>query len=88
MIGKIIEHKDRLICVKVSCNDHKYSIHSKSSSLKGLGIFINVDFILNDQDELRKEVKKVKEARKKGKWTIIRNQKAIVRDRDQKDNNK
>jgi hypothetical protein len=30
----------------------------------------------------------VKEANKEGKWAIIRNQKAIVRDRDQKDNNK
>jgi hypothetical protein len=30
----------------------------------------------------------VKEARKEGKWAIIRHQKAIVRDRDQKDNNK
>jgi hypothetical protein len=25
-LGKIIEHKYRLIYVKVSCNDHKYSI--------------------------------------------------------------
>jgi hypothetical protein len=33
--GKIIDHKDRLIRVKVSCNDHKYSILSKSPSLKG-----------------------------------------------------
>ena len=35
-LGKIIDHKDRLICVKVSCNDHTYSILSKSTSLKGL----------------------------------------------------
>jgi hypothetical protein len=34
------------------------------------------------------EVQKVKEARKEGKWAIIRNRKAIVRDRYQKDNNK
>ena len=34
-LGKIIEHKDRLICVKVSCSNHKYRIISKSSSLKG-----------------------------------------------------
>jgi hypothetical protein len=34
-LGKIIDHKDRLICVKVSCNDHKYSILTKSLSLKG-----------------------------------------------------
>jgi hypothetical protein len=57
-------------------------------SLIGSGIFINEDIILEDQDELRKEVQKVKEARKEGKWAIIKNQKAIVRDRDQKDNNK
>jgi hypothetical protein len=87
-LGKIIDHKDRLICVKVSCNDHKYSILSKSPSLKGSGIFINEDLIPEDQAELRKEVQKVKEARKEGKWAIIRNRKAIVRDRDQKDNNK
>jgi hypothetical protein len=31
---KIIDHKDRLIRVKVSCNYHKYSILSKSPSLK------------------------------------------------------
>jgi hypothetical protein len=48
-LGKIIDHKDRLIHVKVSCNDHKYSILSKSSSLKGSGIFINEDLIPEDQ---------------------------------------
>jgi hypothetical protein len=87
-LGKIIDHKDRMIRVKVSCNDHKYSILSKSPSLKGSGIFINEDLIPEDQAELRKEAQKVKEARKEGKWEIIRNQKAIIRDRDQKDNNK
>jgi hypothetical protein len=81
-LGKIIDHKDRLIYVKVSCNGHKYSILSKSTSLKGSGIFINEDLIPKDQVEVRKEVQKVKEARKEGKWAIIRNQKAIVRDRD------
>jgi hypothetical protein len=75
-----------LISVKVSCNDHKYSILSKSPSLKVSGIFINEDPILEDQDELRKGVQKVKEARKERKWTIIRNRKAIIRDRDRKDN--
>jgi hypothetical protein len=62
-----------LICFIVSCNDHKYSIITKSLSLKGLGIFINEDFIPEDQAELRKKVQKVKEVRKEGKWTIIRN---------------
>ena len=81
-LGKIIDHKDRLIRVKVSCNDHKYSILSKSMSLKGSGIFINEDFIHEDQAESRKEVQKVKEVRKERKWAIIRNRKAIVRDRD------
>jgi hypothetical protein len=87
-LGKIIDHKDRLIRVKLSCYDHKYSILSKSLSLKGSGIFINEDLISEDQDELRKEFQKVKEAMKEGKWAIIRNRKAIVRDSDQKDNNK
>jgi hypothetical protein len=87
-LGKIIDHKDRLIRVKVRCNDHKYNILSKSLSLKGSRIFINEDLIPEDQVELRKEVQKVKEARKEGKWAIIRNRKVIVRDRDQKDNNK
>ena len=72
-IGKIIDHKDRLIRVKLSCNDHKYSILSKSMSLKGSGIFINEDLIPEDQAELRKEVQKVKEDRKEGKWAMIRN---------------
>jgi hypothetical protein len=58
-LGKIIDHKDRLVCVKVSCNDHKYSIISKSLSLKWLGIFINEDLIPEDQVELRKKVQKV-----------------------------
>jgi hypothetical protein len=71
-----------LIRVKVSFNDHKYSILSKSLSLKGSGIYINEDIIPEDQVELRKEVQKLKEARKEGKWTIIRNRKAIVRDRN------
>jgi hypothetical protein len=55
-LGKIIDHKDRLIRVKVSCNDHKYSILSKFSRLKGSGIFINEDFIPEDQAELKKEI--------------------------------
>jgi hypothetical protein len=87
-LGKIIDHKDRLIHVKVSCTDDKYSTLSKYPSLKGSTIFINEDLIPEDEAELRKEVQKVKEARKEGKWAIIRNRKAIVRDRDQKDNNK
>ena len=33
-LGKIIDYKDRLTHVKVSCNDHKYNILSKSPSLK------------------------------------------------------
>jgi hypothetical protein len=71
-----------LIYVKVSYSNHKYSILSKSSILKGLGIFINEDLIPEDQVELRKEFQNVKEVRKEGKCAIIRNLKAIVRDRD------
>jgi hypothetical protein len=52
-LGKLIDHKDRLICVKVSCNDHKYNILSKSPNLKGSTIFINEDLIPKDQAELR-----------------------------------
>ena len=51
-------------------------------------IFIKEDLIPEDQAELRKEVQKVKEARKEGKWEIIRNRKAVIRDRNQKDSNK
>ena len=86
--GKIIDHKDRLICVKVSCNYHKYSILSKSSILKRSGIFINEDLIPEDQAGLRKEVQKVKETRKERKWAIIRDRKVIFRDTHKKDNNK
>jgi hypothetical protein len=49
---------------------------------------MNEDLITEDQVGLRKEVQKVKEARKEGKLAIIRNQKAIARYREQKDNNK
>jgi len=56
-----------LIRVKVSCNDHKDSILSKSLSLKGPRIFRNEYLIPEDQVELRKEVQKVKEARKERK---------------------
>jgi hypothetical protein len=66
-LGKIIEHKDMLIHVKVTSNDHKYGILSKSLSLKDLGIFINEDNILEDQAQLRKEVQKVNEAREEEK---------------------
>jgi hypothetical protein len=59
-LGKIIEHKDRLIYVKVSCNDHKYDILSKYPSLKGSRIFINEYLIPEYQAKLRKEVQKVK----------------------------
>ena len=72
----------------MNSTDHKYDILSKTSSLKGTRIFINEDLIPEDQAKLRKEVQKVKEARKEGKWAIIRNRKAIIRDRNQKDSNK
>ena len=74
--------------MKVSSTDHKYDILSKTSSLKGAGIFINEDLIPEDQEELIKEVQKVKEARNEGKWAIIRNRKAVIQDRNQKDSNK
>ena len=86
-LGKLTENKGRLIRIKVSSTDHKHDILSKTSSLKGTGIFINEDLIPEDQAELRKEVQKVKEARKEGKWAIIRNRKAFIRDRNQKDSN-
>ena len=66
-LGKLPENKERLIRIKVSSVDHKYDILSKTLSLKGTGIFINEDLIREDQAELRKEVQKVKEARKEGK---------------------
>ena len=53
-----------------------------------MGIFINEYLIPEDQAELRKEVQKVKEARKEEKWAIIRNRKAVIRDRNKKDSNK
>ena len=72
----------------MSSTDHKYDILSKTSSLKGTGIFINEYLILQDQAELRKEVQKIKESRNEGKWEIIRNRKVVIRDRNQKDGNK
>ena len=47
--------------------------------MKGSEIFINEDLILQDQVELRKEVQKVKETRKEGKWALIRNRKFVAR---------
>ena len=87
-MGKLTENKGRLIRIKVSSIEHKYDILSKTSSLRGTRIFINEDLIPKDQVESRKEVQKVKEARKEGKWAIIRNRKVIIRDRNQKYNNK
>ena len=72
----------------MSSTDHKYYILSKTSSLKGTRIFINEDLIPEGQSELRKEVQKVNDARKEGKWAIIRNRKAIIRDKNQKYSNK
>ena len=57
---------------------------SKTPSLKGLGIFINEDHILEDHTELRKEVQNVKESRNEGKWAMTRNIKGIIRDKDTK----
>ena len=87
-LGKLNENKGRLIRIKVSSIDNKYDIRSKTSSLKGTRLFINEDLIPEDQAELRKEVQKVKEARKKGKWALIKNMKVIIRYRNQKDSNK
>ena len=80
--------KKNIIWFKVSSIDQKYNILSKTSSLKGSGIFINEDLIPEYQAELRKEVQKLKEARKEGKWALIRNGKVVIRDRNQKDSNK
>ena len=77
-----------MIWIKVISTDNKYDILRKTSSLKETRIFINEDLILEDQAELRKEVQKLKEARKEGKWAIIRNRKVVIRDRNQKDSNK
>ena len=87
-LGKLTENKGRLIRIKVSSTDHKYDILSKTSSLKGAGIFLNEDLIPQDQAESRQDVQKVKEARKEGKWAIIRNRKDVIRDRNKKDSNK
>ena len=59
-LGKLTENKGRPNRIKVRSNDHKYDILSKTSSLKGTGIFINEDLIPQDQAELTKEVQKVK----------------------------
>ena len=83
-LGKLTENKGRLIWIKVRSTDHKYDILSKTSSLKGTRIFINEDLIPEDQAKLRKEVQKVKEARKEGKWAIIINRKVVILDRNQK----
>lgn len=72
-MGKLIENKESLIQVKVNSTEKKYDILGKTSSLKGSEIFINEDLIPEDQTELRKEVQKVKEARKEGNWALIRN---------------
>ena len=72
----------------MSSINHTYDILSKTSSLKGTRIFINEDLIPEYQAELRKEVQKGKEVRTKGKWAIIRNRKAVIRHRNQKDRNK
>ena len=86
-MGKLIKNKETLIRVKVSFIEQKYDIFSKTSSLKGSGIFINEDLIREDEDELRKEVQKVKEARKEGKWALIK-KKVVIRDRNEKYCNK
>ena len=78
-LGKLTENKGRLICIKVSSTNHKYDILSKTSSIKGTGIFINEDLIPKDQTELRKEVQRVKKVRKEGKWAIIKNRKVESR---------
>ena len=77
-MGKLTESKGRLIRIKVNSTDHKYDILSKTSSLKGTRIFLNENLIPEDQATLRKDVQKVKEARKEGKWILIRNIKVNI----------
>ena len=74
------QHKDKLICIEVRFNDHKYGILNKNPSLKGIRIFINEDLIPEDQVELRKKDQRLKEVKKEGKWEIIRNRKTMIRD--------
>ena len=75
---KLFENKQRLVRVKVSSTKQKYNILSNTSSLKGSRIFINEDLIPEDRVELRKEFQKVKEARKEGKWALIRTRKLLL----------
>ena len=77
-VGKILEHKHRLIHVKVNCHEHKLDILRKSPSLKGTRIFIKEDLIPKEEAQLRKEVQRVKDERKVGKWEIIRNKKVFI----------
>ena len=67
-----------LICIRVSSNNHKYGILSKTPSVKEIEKFINEDLIIEDQVELIKEVEKVKEDIKKEKLEIIRNGQTII----------
>ena len=47
--SKLTENKGRLIQIKVSYTHHESDIVSKTSSLKGMGIYINEDLIPKDQ---------------------------------------
>jgi len=53
VIDDLVYTLSQEMSVKVSCNDHKYDILSKSSSLNGWGIFINENLIPQKQTKLK-----------------------------------
>ena len=62
----------------MNSNDHEYGVLSNTPSLYGIVILFQEDPTPKDQVELRKEVEKVREARKEGKWAIIRDIKILL----------
>jgi len=60
--------------------ENKREILSKVSKLKGSSMFINQDLISRDQDQLGKEIQKVKDVREASKWEIITNIRVIIKD--------
>ena len=81
-IGKRIRGgKDKHVRATMRSTRDKNNIFSKRKFLRGPHIYLDDDLTITQQEERRKEWKKVKTARENGKWARLQNGKAQISDR-------
>ena len=66
--------------LEVVPKDDKIKVMKQTKSLQGTSVWISDELTLIQLKNRAKELAKVREARKEGKWAVYRGGKAIIRD--------